>query len=70
MIPTRWSSAVDILRRRLAADEEERRLLEGVHTMLDHDAEGALAAGDGDERDDDAVTEPAFVVRWFLPQRP
>lgn len=68
MIPTRWSSAVAILRRRLAAEEEERRLLHDPK-MLDHDVHNTFAAGDGDDRDDD-VTEPAFIVRWFLPKRP
>ena len=69
MIPTRWSSAVAILRRRLQAEEEERHLLRGLK-MLDQAGDGTLAtAGGGDERDDDA-TEPAFVVCWYLPKGP
>lgn len=69
MIPSRWSSAVAILRRRLATEEEERRLLH-ERKMLDHDADTKSSAGEGNERDDDVSTQPAFIVRWFLPQRP
>ena len=68
MIPTRWSSAVAILRRRLQAEEEERRLLRGLK-MLDEDADVTPAAARGGDGED-GNTEPAFVVRWYLPKRP
>ena len=68
MIPTRWSSAVAILRRRLEAEEEERRLLRGLK-MLDQDADITPATAHGaDGNDEDG--QPTFVVRWYLPKSP
>ena len=69
MMPSRWSSAVAILRRRIEAEEEERRLLRGLK-MLDQDGDGTLTAAPGADHGEDRETEPAFVVRWYLPKRP
>jgi len=69
MMPSRWSSAVAILRRRLEADEEERRLLRGLK-MLDQEGDGTLATTRGSDERDDGDPEPPFVVRWYLPKRP
>ena len=69
MIPSRWSSAIAILRRRQRWREEDLRL---VHELRVAGAPGhhphALEHGDGDGGHDDE--EPAFIVRWFLPQPP
>ena len=68
MMPTRWSSAIAILRRRLAIEQEERNLL-NERRMHEQDDNTMPVATIGDERDEDGADAP-FIVRWYLPKRP